>query len=124
VPVVPEPVALDVPGTVRMGPHLLAARPATGPDKGHLSYDRARIVATNALVVRPPSPGDRIEVADGSKKVSDVLNEAGIPVRKRFAWPVVETHARIAWVAGARVAFWARDEESPGMWVELERRTL
>ena len=37
VPVVPEPVALDVPGTVRMGPHLLAARPATGPDKGHLS---------------------------------------------------------------------------------------
>jgi hypothetical protein len=43
---------------------------------------------------------------------------------ERFAWPVVETHARIAWVAGARVAFWARDEESPGMWVELERRTL
>ena len=121
---IPEPVPLAVPGTAHLGPNLLAAKPVAGGRKGHMSHDRVRVTVVDDLIVRPPAAGDRIDVAGGTKKVSDALNEAGIPLRKRHIWPVVESHARIVWVAGVRVASWARDEQRASMWVELERRTV
>ena len=48
--------------------------------------------------------GDRISIGAGTKVVAEVLREAGVPVRLRRRWPVVEEHGRIAWVVGIRVA--------------------
>lgn len=120
----PEPVALEIPGVSRFGAHLIAAKPASGGNKGHMSHDRVRIAIPGDLVVRSAQPGDRIELTSGTKKLSDAMSEAGIPLRKRLAWPVVTSRARIAWVAGVRVASWARDDGPENMWVELERRTV
>jgi tRNA(Ile)-lysidine synthase len=121
---IPEPASLPVPGSVRLGSHLVAARPASSGDKGHMSHDRVRVVGRGELSVRSARPGDRIDVMGGTKTVSDAMGEAGIPRRKRLAWPVVESRARIIWVAGVRVAVWARDSEPRDTWIELERRTV
>ena len=72
--------------------------------------------------MRAAAAGDRIDIGTGSKKVADALNEAGIPLRKRPAWPVVECRGRIAWVVGVRVASWARVETSLSTWIEFERQ--
>ena len=68
---------------------------------------RAPVLAEEALV-RPANPGERISLHSGSKLVRDAMGEAGVPVRLRSAWPVVAVGGKIAWVAGARVAEWAR----------------
>ena len=49
-------------------------------------------------------PGDRISIGSGTKGVAEALREAGVPVRLRSRWPVVEERGRIAWVVGVRVA--------------------
>ena len=59
-----------------------------------MSHDWCRLaLPTGRLRVRAPRPGDRIDIGTGSKKVADALNEAGIAVRKRSAWPA----CRVPW---------------------------
>ncbi len=119
-----EPVDLSVPGRVHFGSHIIRAVAAASGEKVSMSSDWCRLaLPAGQLTVRAAIPGDRIDIGTGSKKVADALNEAGIPVRKRPAWPVVESRGRIAWVAGVRVASWARVETSLSTWVELERQT-
>ncbi|MDJ0925285.1 MAG: tRNA lysidine(34) synthetase TilS [Acidimicrobiia bacterium] len=118
----PPQTALPVPGRVRFGNHVIAARLVESGYKAHMSHDRARVAVADDLVVRAAAPGDRITLASGSKTVADAFNESAIPQRKRPAWPLVVRHARIVWIAGVRVAGWARDA-SAGTWIELERRT-
>ncbi len=119
----PSPVALRIPGVTQFGSHFLMAGQVDHGTKHHLSHDRVRLLLPGEVMVRAPREGDRIELSSGRKTVADALGEAGIPRRKRRAWPVVESHGRIAWVAGVRAAAWARDEASRGTWIELERRT-
>ena len=119
-----EPAVLSVPGRVRYGSHIIRAVAAPSGEKVSMSPDWCRLaLPSGQLTVRAAIPGDRIDIGTGSKKVADALNEAAIPVRKRSAWPVVESRGRIAWVAGVRVASWARVETSLSTWVELERQT-
>ncbi len=123
-PQVGEPVELEVPGRVRFGEHLIRATPATSGEQVRMSPDWCRLaLPKGSLVVRAAADGDRVDIGTGSKKVADALGEAAVPVRKRPAWPVVESRGRIAWVAGVRVASWARVETSLSTWVELERQT-
>ena len=56
------------------------------------------------LVVRAAMPNERIAIAGGSKRVGDALAEAGVPLRVRPRWPVVEADGTIAWLAGVRAA--------------------
>jgi tRNA(Ile)-lysidine synthase len=122
-PVVPDPLQLPVPGRVRFGVHVIRATPAETGRLELLSHDWCRLALPHGpITVRAVSAGDRIDIGTGSKKAGDALGEAGIPLRKRPAWPVVESRGRIAWIAGVRVATWARVESPLSEWVELERR--
>ena len=120
-----EPLELAVPGRVQFGEHVIRATAAPSGEKTNMSHDWCRLaLPRGTIVVRAAQEGDRVDIGTGSKKVADALNEAGIPVRKRPAWPVIESRGRIAWVSGVRVASWARVETSLSTWVELERQTL
>jgi tRNA(Ile)-lysidine synthase len=119
----PAPVRLSLPGSVVFGKHSMSATVVGDGRTTHLSHDRVRIAVADDLEIRTLLPGDRIEIAGGTKSVSDALGEAGIPRRKRSAWPVIESRARIAWIPGVRVATWAREHSVHDTWVELERRS-
>ena len=79
---------------------------------------RADVVTVDP-VIRGAAPGERIDLQEGSKPVRDAMREAGIPKRLRSAWPVVAVGGKIAWVAGARIASWARLESSADPAAEL-----
>jgi tRNA(Ile)-lysidine synthase len=122
----PPPVSVDlaVPGEAVFGPHLITAREVTTGDRAHLSHDWCRLsLPVEPLTVRAPIAGDQVDLKSGTKAVADALREAGIPLRRRPAWPVIESRGRIVWVAGVRVAAWARGEPPTNTWIELERRT-
>ncbi len=124
-PFIPDSIELTVPGRVRFGEHLIRADRAPSGDRANMSNDWCRLALPRGrIVVRVPQEGDRIDIGTGSKKVADALNESAIPLRKRPAWPVVEARGRIAWVAGVRLASWARVETPLSTWVELERQTV
>jgi tRNA(Ile)-lysidine synthase len=59
------------------------------------------------LTMRAAGKGDTIDIADGTKSVSDVLAEAGVPVRFRHRWPVL-VGQRVLAVPGIRAAHHAR----------------
>ncbi|MCP4309186.1 MAG: tRNA lysidine(34) synthetase TilS [bacterium] len=123
-PIIPEPIELTVPSRVVFGSHIVTVMPVTTGTRTHMSHDWCRLaLPSGRLAVRAPQRGDRIDIGTGSKKVADALNEAGIAVRRRPAWPLVESRGRIAWVAGVRVAAWARVETSLSTWIEFERQT-
>jgi len=125
VPAIGDAQELTVPGRVQFGEHLIRATAAATGDKVNMSTDWCRLALPRGrLVVRAAVEGDRVDIGTGSKKVADALNEVGVPVRKRPGWPVVECRGRIAWVAGVRVAAWARVESPLTSWVELERQTV
>ncbi|MEM8600426.1 MAG: tRNA lysidine(34) synthetase TilS, partial [Bacteroidota bacterium] len=62
------------------------------------------------LTVRPWQPGDRMRPLglDGHQTVSDLLTNAKVSSAFRAGWPVVESHGRIVWVVGIRIAEHAR----------------
>lgn len=122
-PLIPAARVLPVPGRVRFGGHLIRATRAESGRPTRISHDWCRLALPHgSITIRAVAAGDRIDIGTGSKKVSDALGEAGIPLRKRSAWPVIESRGRIAWIAGVRVAAWARVESPLTNWVELERQ--
>jgi tRNA(Ile)-lysidine synthetase-like protein len=122
--VAPGATELPLPGGLAFGLHTITTSAVPTGVVSHMSYDRCRVSLVEPnLRVRIPERGDTIEIEGGSKTVSDALSEAAIPVRKRLAWPVVEHRGTIVWVAGVRVAAWARKQAPGGAWIELERRS-
>ncbi|MGD2051519.1 MAG: tRNA lysidine(34) synthetase TilS [Acidimicrobiia bacterium] len=118
---------LSVPGRVAAGEWALTAAATDGTGPIPLGPFRTRIApaaAGDGLSVRPARDGDRIDIGGGHKTVRHALAEAGIPARLRPGWPVVEARGKIAWLAGARRAAWARPSDPAGDAVELtmERR--
>jgi len=74
------------------------------------------------VVLRGADPGERIEIAAGSKLVRDVMAEATIPRRLRSAWPVADSDGRIAAIASVRSASWARGARDAGNVLEVAVR--
>ena len=72
------------------------------PNEAYLDADRLQF----PLVVRPWEAGDRMVPLgmNGSKKVSDILTDAKVPVDQRAAVHVVCSGNAIAWVVGVRIA--------------------
>jgi tRNA(Ile)-lysidine synthase len=62
------------------------------------------------LTLRPAGPGDRMTVfgAQGSKKLSDLLQQHRIPTTARACWPVVCESGSVVWLVGIRRAEGAR----------------
>ncbi|GAB4304722.1 MAG: tRNA lysidine(34) synthetase TilS [Candidatus Bipolaricaulota bacterium] len=74
------------------------------PDPFVAYFDFRRIAPP--LVVRTPRPGDRLRPLgmDGTRRVGDVLMEAGVPRWERGRWPLVCDQRGIAWVVGVRAS--------------------
>ncbi len=99
-PPMPEAVEIEVGSKVGFGNWIVSAE--TGSDSiGRFGVTMAR---PDRLVVRTAPADERILITGGSKRVGDVLAEAGVPRRVRPMWPVVEADGTIAWIAGVRAA--------------------
>jgi tRNA(Ile)-lysidine synthase len=109
---VPGSVLTDA-GTVTSAAVELPAAPPRGRAVAWLSS------TVGDLAVLGASAGDRIDLGGHSRKVADVLADAGVPARRRPGWPVVVAHGKIAWLVGARVGAWARPVATDRRVIEL-----
>lgn len=144
--VTPREVALHVPGHTRWGPVELAATVAhAGPDGqlalplrtgwtppvvpvsphalppgGDVELGQVVLARRDApLAVRGRRPGDRVRTAAGTRKLQDVLVDAGVPRAVRDLVPVVVTGDDVVWVPGVAVAAAAVDRGREEPWVHL-----
>lgn len=120
-PAPPAPTTLRAGATVVFGPCVLRLqqREASSAD---VRFGRRLALSVDAgpdLRVRPAVSGERIDIRGGSKLLRDAMAEAGVPRRLRPSWPVIEGRGRIAAVAGARVAEWARPPAATRTVLEL-----
>ena len=121
-PPVPDAVTLAASGSTRFGDHVVTASRWGAGDPAPIStvvVDRA--ILESGLIVRAAAPGERIDIAGGTKLVRVALAERGVPVRKRAAWPVLANDAKIAAIAGGRVAPWARPTTAVAVAVTREQ---
>ncbi|MEE8363259.1 MAG: tRNA lysidine(34) synthetase TilS, partial [Dehalococcoidia bacterium] len=74
--------------------------------------------------VRSRRPGDRLQPLGmaGTRKLQDLFVDAGVPRAWRDRVPIVDTGRGIAWVAGVRLAEWARVAPDSERVVRLELR--
>ena len=100
-----EQVALPLPGVWVPPRHRVpAARTAPGTDGAR--YDVTLPGEVSGLTVRAVAPGDRIRGPGGTRRVADVLRDAGMPRAIRARWPIVEeagAAARVVWIPGVAV---------------------
>lgn len=122
-PAIPPPRRLLIPGATDFGAHRVLADPVAGRRTPLGRWRAVLCLGGGSVTVRAATERDRIAIATGSKSVGVVLAEAGVPRRKRPAWPVLEVDGKIGWVIGARVAAWARPDSCVGKWVLFERKT-
>jgi tRNA(Ile)-lysidine synthase len=104
----PEPVALRLPGTVRIGEwevsgelHPAPVWPA-GPEIATLD---ARSLA-GRVEVRTWRHGDRMQPLGmtGTKTLGDLFTDSGVPRSLRSQLPVLTVDDEVAWVAGVAVS--------------------
>jgi tRNA(Ile)-lysidine synthase len=121
-PAAGDPVAFEVGSTVEFGHWVLTASAAGDSRVPRLGRARVRVRAAlfgGDAVVRGAGRGEGVDIGAGSKPVRAAMSEAGVPTRLRSAWPVVAVGGKIAWVAGVRVAEWARSRPDGDPAVEL-----
>lgn len=119
---------LPVPGSVCTGGWRVVAKevpvsdladhlPSDGPFCVRLSLD----VLGNELLLRTRRPGDRFQPLgmDGSKKLKEFLIDAHVPRAWRDGIPLAVGPHGVAWVAGWRIAHWARVTPETRQVVEL-----
>jgi tRNA(Ile)-lysidine synthase len=104
-----QPRGLPVPGTVDLeGSGRLTATtggPADPPADTRIALLDADAL-TGPLTVTSVETGDRMRPHGmrGTRKVSDILIDAKVPVRRRAAVPVVRDGERIVWLVGVRTS--------------------
>lgn len=97
--------ALPAPGRLALAAGwALLAEHALPPPPGPwvAALDPARL--DGPLLVRRRRPGDRMQLAVGSRRLQDLLVDAKVPRALRAAWPLVATPSTIVWAPGLRVA--------------------
>jgi tRNA(Ile)-lysidine synthase len=120
----PEGVRLAVPGRALLGGVEAGAGPA--PIEGALaSVEVDAEAAGDVLVVRPWHPGDRMQPLGmtGTKKLQDLFVDAHVPKTEKGRVPVFEARRGIVWVAGLKLADWARPRRGRPTLVLSYRRT-
>lgn len=116
--VLPEPVALSVPGRCRFGRWEVRAErggppvPLNGPERAIL--DAAALGGD--IVVRAWREGDRMRPLgmEGTKTLQDLFTDRKVPRSLRHTLPVVTARDRVAWVAGVAISEEFRFEEQAG----------
>ena len=111
-----EPVALAQPGSTTVGPWEVEVREMSGPSPDAVPSGGPWCAVLDAdalggpLAVRRRRPGDRFHPLgmEGEKRLQDFLVDAKVPRWERDQVPLVVSPRGIAWVAGHRVAAWAR----------------
>ena len=124
----PEPVALRLPGRVRMGDWEVRAElhpgpvQPSGPDLATL--DAASLAGP--IEVRTWRDGDRIQPLgmQGSKTLQDLFTDSGVPRSLRRTLPVITVDGKIAWVAGVAVSESFRLDPETEQVAVLTARTL
>ena len=116
----PREEALPVPGKAAWGAWTLTAEKKTGSLPKRVGSDEAYIAAgavRGGLRVRSRLPGDRLRPLGlrGSKKLQDILVDAGVPSEERDDVPLVCDDEGILWVAGQRLAERAAVRKPGGM---------
>ncbi|NNC74341.1 MAG: tRNA lysidine(34) synthetase TilS, partial [Acidimicrobiia bacterium] len=76
---VPEPVRLETPGVTRFGPYRIDARRDTARPIGRSGIVLPAELVESGIEVRAAVDGERIDIGNGSKKVSDAMGECGLP---------------------------------------------
>lgn len=113
-PRVPEAdVLVPVPGTVSWSGWQIRTRVVGSgerpdpSDRWSVALDEA---AVRDLTVGRRRPGDRIELAgmSGRRRLQDLFVDEKVPRAERDCWPVFRTPRGVAWVAGLRLARWAK----------------
>lgn len=76
------------------------------------------------LEVRTRRPGDRIDLRVGTKKIQDVMVDAGVPRPLRSRLPLVCTGERVLWIPGLAVDVAAHDagQVHPDVHIHVRRR--
>jgi len=100
-----EQIALPLPG-VWVPPRHRVPAGRTAPGTDGTRYDVALPGEVGGLTVRAMVPGDRIRGPGGTRRVADVLRDAGMPRAIRARWPIVEeagAAARVVWIPGVAV---------------------
>ena len=102
---------LSVPGSVVVGGWGVTARLALrrpGSGTPHFAWFDAEALS-GSVVIRGRRPGDRFAPAGirGTRKLQDLLVEAGVPRWQRDSVPLLVSPRGIAWVVGQGVAAWA-----------------
>jgi tRNA(Ile)-lysidine synthase len=78
-------------------------------DAASMDFDKLE----DALVLRSPYPGDRIQLGGKLRKLKTLFGRYRVPVWDRPQWPVLESGGRIAWIRRFGVADdFAADEKS------------
>ena len=99
---VAEQVALDLPGAWR-APNVPIDQGAVPPGARPERMTLALPEEVADLVLRHRAPGDRVRSAAGTRRLADVLGEAGLPRAGRAVWPVVASGPHVVWVPGFAV---------------------
>jgi len=101
-------MALETPATLPLsaGWHLQVQEGQAPQGRGTADKYQAWVGVTLAtqLEVRRPRPGDRLALAHGHQKLSDLFINAKLPQRARAAWPLLCAGDEIVWVPGLRLA--------------------
>lgn len=97
-----------VPGSLSMGEWAfeswIEGTPPVAFPLAHFAEVFDADLVPDEFTVRPVQRGDRVAIVGGTKSVSEVLADAGIPGSSRRHWPVVVSGDEVVWVPGARRA--------------------
>ncbi|MCW5874255.1 MAG: tRNA lysidine(34) synthetase TilS [Anaerolineales bacterium] len=117
---------IEAPAVVTLGVwqlRLQAAPAAAAPDAD--PYQAwLNVEPGTQLTLRRSRPGDRIALAGGTQKLSDLFINAKLPRRARAAWPLLCVGDEIVWVPGLRLAHgFGAGPGRPAVHAELARET-
>jgi tRNA(Ile)-lysidine synthetase-like protein len=107
------PALLEVPGSVSVADGIVRADPAEVPTEGIApDADDADVEYVDAdrlegpLTVGSAREGERMRPLgmSGTKKLSDVMMDAKVPMRRRARVPIVREGDHVVWVAGIRLS--------------------
>jgi len=102
-PVATGPILLHVPGRANLSAWQVTAEPGPGalpPADGDASSLVDLDLLPGPLSLRAPAPGDRVRLAHGRRKLSDILIDAKVPRPDRRRLVVIGCGEEIVWVPG------------------------
>ena len=109
-------------GRLEVAPAVTPAPPPTLPETLPTEVDPAKLAAFPELHFRTRAPGDRIRLAGGSKKVSDLLIDRKVPRERRDALRVLATApvgpSEVLWIEGVATDVRVAGADPDVLWMQ------